>query len=187
MAKRAEHARSEASRSRPSAISGAPPLWLERVAEDIRGLGRPGSVALVSGESAARTDGLAVLDDLGRALGTAPASVTEVGLSGSPARTSEELLERLDGHPLLCDVEALCWDPWLSLDVRRFLELHARRSGVVALWPGRVKGRVATFSAPGRKDHQRVELAGSSMWSILRPVPTRFPDEVPFEIERIAR
>ena len=93
-------------------------------------------------------------------------------------------MERLDGHPLLCDVEALCWDPWLSLDVRRFLELHARRSGVVALWPGRVKGRVATFSAPGRKDHERVELAG---WSILRPVPTRFPDEVPFEIERIAR
>ena len=184
MAQRAEHVRSRGGGSRPSAISGAPPLWLERVAEDIQGLGRPGSVALVSGDSAARADGLAVLDDLGRALGTAPVSVTEVGLSGSPARTWQGLLERLEGHPLLVDVEALCWDPWLSLDVRRFLELHARRSGVVALWPGRVRGRVATFSAPGRKDHGRVELAG---WSILRPVPTRFPDEVPFEIERIAR
>ena len=167
-----------------STVPGSNPLWLDRVAADVAGLARSGSVALVGGESPERAVGLAVLDDLGEALGTAPVSVTEVGLTGSAAGTGQAVLERLEGHPLLYDLEALCWGPWLGLDVRRFLELHARRSGVVALWPGRVTDRVAAFSAPGRRDHMRVGLAG---WSVLRPVPTRFPDEVPFEIERITR
>ena len=53
---------------------------------------------------------------------------------------------------------------------------------MVALWPGRITGRVATFAAPGRTDYVRVDVTGIS---VLRPVLTRFPDEVPFEIERI--
>ncbi len=184
MPQRAERSGDLDSRSRPSTISRTPPLWLERVATDVRGLAQPESVALVAGESVDRAIGITVLDALDEALGVTPVSVTEFGLSGIPAPTSQQLLERLEGHRLLYDLEALCWDSWLRLDLRRFLELHARRSGVVALWPGRVVGRVATFSAPGRKDHVRVDVAG---WSILRPVLTRFPDEVPFEIERIAR
>ena len=178
------HGGDQASGSHRSAAPGTPPLWPERVAADVAGLRQRESVALVGSESAQRAVGLAVLDGLGEALGTTPMSVSEVGLSENPARTWQDLLDRLEGHPLLFDLEALCWDPWLSLDVRRFLELHARRSGVVVLWPGPVTGRVATFSAPGRRDYVRVELAG---WSILRPVPTRFPDEIPFEIKRIVR
>ena len=122
--------------------------------------------------------------ELGRALGAAPVSVTEVGLAGTPAGTWQELLDRLEGHPLLYDLEALCWEPWLLVDLRRFLQLLARKAGVIALWPGRVGDAVASFSEPGRRDHVRVELAGMS---VLRPVPTRFPDEVPFEIERAPR
>ena len=160
------------------------PLWLAGAREELDVLARPRSVALVGGEAGDRVAGSAVLAELGRVLGAAPVSVTEVGLAGVPARSSQELLGRLEGHPLLFDLEALCWNPWLAVDLRRFLEMHARRSGVVALWPGRVSGRVAVFSAPARKDHQRVELGG---WSVLRPVATRFPDEVPFEIERVAQ
>ncbi|MCY3923939.1 MAG: hypothetical protein OXG52_00285 [bacterium] len=111
-------------------------------------------------------------------------SVTEVGLAGTPAGTWQELLDRLEGHPLLYDLEALCWEPWLLVDLRRFLQLLSRKAGVIALWPGRVGDAVASFSEPGRRDHVRVELAGLS---VLRPVPTRFPDEVPFEIERAPR
>ena len=47
---------------------------------------------------------------------------------------------------------------------------------------GRVTARVATFAVPGRTDYVRDEMTGIS---VLRPVPTCFPDEVPFEIERI--
>lgn len=165
-------------------VDDSRPLWLEPAREELDLLARPRSVALVGGEAGDQVAGSAVLAELGRALTAAPVSVTEVGLAGVPARSSQELLGRLEGHPLLFDLEALCWSPWLAVDLRRFLELHARRSGVVALWPGRVSGRVAVFSAPGREDHQRVELGG---WSVLRPVPTRFPDEAPFAIERIAR
>ena len=38
------------------------------------------------------------------------------------------------------------------------------------------------FAAPGRTDYVRVDVTGIS---VLRPVLTRFPDEVPFELERV--
>ena len=113
--------------------------------------------------------------------GAAPVSITEVAQSGAPCCRWEELAERLAGCPLLYDLEALCWDRGPGLDLLRFLRLHARKGGVVALWPGRISERIATFSAPGRRDYVRVILTGIS---VLRPAPTRFPDEVPFAIER---
>ena len=159
--------------------NAARPLWLDRAAREIEGLSRPESVVLIAGD---RADGLAVLHELGRVLEAAPVSITEVVLSRAPFRRWQELTEWLAGCPLLFDLEALCWDRGLGLDLLRFLRLHARKCGVVALWPGRITERIATFSAPGRRDHVRVALGELS---VLRPVPTRFPDEVPFEIERI--
>ena len=157
----------------------ARPLWLDQAAREIEGLSRPEAVGLIAGD---RADGLAVLHELARVFGAAPVSITEVALSGAPYCRWEELAERLAGCPLLYDLEALCWDREPGLDLLRFLRLHARECGVVVLWPGRIAERVATFSAPGRRDHVRVVLTGLS---VLRSVPTRFPDEVPFEIERI--
>ena len=157
----------------------ARPLWLGQVEREIKSLSRPESVGLIAGDRAA---GLAVLEELGGVLGVDPVSVTEVGVTRTPVRNWQELLERLDGCSLLFDLEALCWRPWLRVDVLRFLRLHARKCGVVALWPGRVTARVATFAVPGRTDYMRDEVTGIS---VLRPVLTCFPDEVPFEIERI--
>ena len=114
--------------------------------------------------------------------GATPVSVTEVMLSRAPVRRWDELTQRLTGCPLLFDLEVLCWEREPALDLMRVLRLHARQHGAVALWPGRIAERVATFSAPGRRDHVRVALTNVT---VLRPVPTRFPDEVPFEIERI--
>ena len=155
------------------------PLWLGQVSREVEGLARPASVGLVAG---GRAEGLAVLRELGRVFGAAPVSVTEAMLSGDPVCRWDDLAARLAGCPLLFDLEALCWRRGPGLDLLRFLRLHAREHGVVALWPGRVKERVATFSAPGRRDYVRVALADMT---VLRPVRTRFPDEVPFEIERI--
>ena len=157
----------------------ARPLWLDQAAPEIEGLSRPESVGLIAGD---RAGGLAVLHKLGRVFGAAPVSITEVMFSCTPLRRWEELSERLAGCPLLYDLEALCWDREPGLDLLRFLRLHARKCGVVALWPGRITDRIATFSTPGRRDYVRVVL---TVLSVLRPVPTRFPDEVPFEIERI--
>lgn len=158
-----------------------PPLWVDQVDGEIQALTRRDSLALIAGQ---RSDGLALLEQLGRALGTTPVSVTEVALAHAPVRDWQGLHKRLKGHQLLFDLEAICWDPWLQLDVLRFLKQHARRAGVVALWPGRITGRVATFSAPGRRDYHREDLAALTL---LRPVSTSFPNEVPFEIERISK
>ena len=157
----------------------AQPLWLDQAAREIKGLSRRGSVGLIAGD---RADGLAVLHELGRVFGAAPVSITEVMLSSASCRRWDELAERLAGCPLLFDLEVLCWDREPALDLMRFLRLHARQHGTVALWPGRVTERVATFSTPGRRDYVRVALTDVT---VLRPVPTRFPDEVPFEVERI--
>jgi len=159
--------------------AGDRPLWLQEMAHQVEQLRRPGSVGLIVGE---RSAGLALLEDLGQALGAPPASITQIGLEDSPARSERELSSRLSGYSLLYDLEALFWVTWLRIDPLRYLRHHARERGVVALWPGRVSGNVATFSDPGRRDHLRTEL---SSLSVIRPLPTRFPDEVPFEIERI--
>ena len=161
-------------------MSAARPLWLEQARGDVEALARPGGVALVDCQPGGRAAGLAVLSELGRALGAPPVSVTEVGLAVPPAGTWQELLHRLEGCRLLYDLEALCWEPWLCLDMARFLRLLARKAGVVALWPGRVGEAFADFSVPGRRDHARVELGGMG---VLRPALARFGDEVPFEIE----
>ena len=155
------------------------PLWLDRAAREIEGLSRPETVGLIAGD---RADGLAVLHQLGLVFGATPVSITEVMLSRAPVRRRDDLTQWLAGCPLLFDLEVLCWDRGPSLDLMRALRLHARQHGTVALWPGRIAERVATFSAPGRRDYVRVALTNVT---VLRPVPTRFPDEVPFEIERI--
>lgn len=159
--------------------NGERPLWLEQVGREMEGLARAESVGLVAGERAA---GRAVLNELGRVFGAAPTSITEVMLSRAPCRRWDELAEQLKGCPLLFDLEVLCWNREPALDLPRFLRLHARERGTVALWPGRITERVATFSAPGRRDYVRVALTDIA---VLRPVPPRFPDEVPFAMERI--
>ena len=164
----------------PGAVDNiARPLWLAQAAREIEGLSRPESVGLIAGD---RADGLAVLHELGQVFGAMPVSITEVMLSRASVRHWDDLTERLAGCPLLFDLEVLCWDRGPALDLLRFLRLHARKHGTVALWPGRITERVATFSALGRRDYVRAALTDVT---VLRPAPTRFPDKVPFEIERI--
>ena len=159
-------------------MTASPPLWAQS-SSTLDELRRPDAVTLICGD---RQSSCNLLQMLGEAISVPPTSVTDVALGGTPAGSGQELLERLSGHPLLFDVEALCWSPWLRLDPVRFLRQHARRQGVVAVWPGEVRGRTVSFSSPGRRDYVNAAAAGIS---VLRPIPTRFPDEVPFTIERV--
>ena len=54
----------------------------------------------------------------------------------------------------------------------------------IAVWPGAVSRGRAHFSSPGKFDFQDEAISNAV---IVRSRPTRFPDEVPFEIERILR
>lgn len=155
------------------------PMWATQRRGELDALARGDQLSLILGT---RAEGLQLLEVLGQAFGVSPRSLSEAGLKPAPARTSNELLDRLGESTLIYDIEALCWQPWLQVDVFRFLKLLARRNGIVVLWPGDLHGSTASFSAPGRRDHVSFDARGCN---VLRPVASHFPDEVPFTLERI--
>ena len=155
------------------------PLWTRSVSSTLQEWLRPDGLTLICGH---RQASCRLLGELGEAMSVEPVSLTELALAGEPARTAQELLDRLTGKTLLFDLETICWSPWLRLDPVRFLRQHSHRQGIVAVWPGTVTGRTVTYSATDRRDYVSADARGLG---VLRPIPTRFPDEVPFTIERI--
>lgn len=153
--------------------------WIQAATSTIADLRTPGSVSLIVGDHGASRQ---LLETLGRAVSEVPVSVTELALSDPSPRSEQELLDRLANYRLLYDLETLCWSPWLQIDPIRFLRRHSRGHGVVAVWPGTVNTRAVAFSLPGRADYVHADPSGLT---VLHPVPTQFPDEVPFEFERI--
>jgi hypothetical protein len=160
-------------------VTASSPLWAQSNSSTLDELRRPDAVTLICGD---RQPSCTLLRQLGDAASATPASVTDLALVRSPVESANELFVRLSDHALLFDLETLCWSPWLRLDPLRLLRQLARRNGVIAVWPGDVTSRTASFSAPGRRDHVSVFAGGIS---VMRPIPTRFPDEAPFTIERI--
>jgi hypothetical protein len=84
---------------------------------------------------------------------------------------------------VITDLDVLLW-PDMHIAPLHFLTGRARRRPTIAVWPGHIDGTRATYSAPGRPDHHDFPLRDTV---VLRPRRTRFPDEVPFTIERILR
>jgi len=124
-----------------------------------------------------------LLQTLGELLSIEPVFLTDVELDDVPAGSVQEVIQRLDGRSLLFDLETVCWSPWLQLDPVRLLRQYARHHGVMAVWPGSFSGGMVHFGAPDRRDHVRADARGLS---VMSPIPTRLPDEVPFVIERIS-
>ncbi len=104
-----------------------------------------------------------------------------------PPASVEDVVERLSRtHIVVCDLDVLYWRPWLMLDPLRVMVAVARRSPPkIFSWPGEIENGVARYSRPGRPDFFEQRLAEAV---VLRPtmVPTRFPDELPYRMERFA-
>jgi hypothetical protein len=143
-------------------------------------LEQTGRLAVVVGR---RDQGLEVISRLAGLATAKIVSVSEVALHDPPARNEEGVLARIGGERFLIDLECLCWQPHWRLDPLKLCRLVARPNGLVALWPGDLAGRTMMFSSPGRSDAISV-LANDLL--VLHPLATRFPDEPPFSIERIA-
>lgn len=139
----------------------------------------PGRIALVSGVDADVQQLVSAFSDV---LGADAMSVSRVFSERLP-QTPDAVNAALLGRPLLADLDILFWKPWLSLDPVRILEQQARRSPVVAVWPGMVIGGTATYSAPGRSDYYTSRLADAV---VLRARARRYPDEVPYTTEWIS-
>lgn len=113
-------------------------------------------------------------------------SVTTVSLGAMLAASSEppttDRIERVCSAAIvITDIDMLFW-PSLHLSVLSFLRKHSRERATIAVWPGEIRGGRAVYSTPRRQDHYDVALHDAL---VVRPVEVRFPDEVPFAIERI--
>ncbi len=97
--------------------------------------------------------------------------------------TASEVETACSDATILTDLDLLLW-PSLGIPVLSFLRKLARSRPVIAVWPGEIADQRARYSAAGRPDHYDQRLADVV---VLRPRTTRFPDEVPYEIERIPR
>ena len=138
----------------------------------------PGRVALIAGdlsEADALVQRLAIdlevgAASLGRALAEHPQPPTPAGVDAAAGDAT-----------LLADLDLLLW-PALHIPLLPFVANRSRRRPTIAVWPGQISGGRAIYSAPGRPDHHDAALRDAI---VLRPRPPRFPDEVPYRIERI--
>lgn len=104
-------------------------------------------------------------------------------------------LADLDSAPSETDVRTAVGDATLIADIELLLSASfgvaalplladlARRRPTIAVWPGHVAGNRATYAVPGHPDHLDTALSDVI---VLRAHRTRFDDEAPFTIERIA-
>jgi hypothetical protein len=92
-----------------------------------------------------------------------------------------EIERACDGATVITDLDALMW-PDMHVSPLQLLTTLARHRPTIAIWPGNISRGRATYSATGRPDHYDITLHDVI---VLRPRFTRFPDEVPFTIERI--
>lgn len=116
-------------------------------------------------------------------LGVKVVSVGRTFCDRQSAPSRSDIEEALMSATVLTEIEML-FSPALHLPVLAFLAQRSQERPTIAVWPGAVSQGRATYSAPGRSDFQDDAITNAV---IVRPLPTRFPDEVPFEIERIFR
>jgi hypothetical protein len=137
-----------------------------------------GRVALIT---AAPADANALVERLRADLGV---SVVRLGraVADRPRPPSDADVELACGNAtVITDLDVLLW-PEMNIAPLQLLTARARRRPTIAVWPGPIARGRATYSVAGRPDHHDTLLHDVV---IMRPRVTRFPDEVPFIIERI--
>jgi hypothetical protein len=138
-----------------------------------------GRVALIAGDTPGTPEQL--VDRLRDDLHVAVASLGQL-LAASPNPPAASDLDAVCADAtVLTDIDFLFW-PALHVAPLAFLATRSRQRPTIALWPGEITRERAIYSTPGRPDYHDVALHDVI---VLRPLQTRYPDEVPYEIERI--
>lgn len=138
-----------------------------------------GVFAIVAAGSMASSDHL--VDRFRTDLGLAVARLGGALAHPSQPPSLAEIEAACGTATVIADIDVLMW-PAVQVSPLQLLSGLARRRPTIAVWPGDVRGGRATYSAPGRPDYHDIALRGVS---VLRPRDTRFPDEIPFTIERV--
>jgi len=136
-----------------------------------------GRIALIRAEGslAETTSALAHM------IGEAPTRVGQLLAEHDAPPDRDVIVAALQGHRLLTDLDVL-FSPQLRVDPVALLRRITTDGPVIAVWPGRISGRRATYSEAGRPDHYDAPLSDAL---VLTPVSVAFPDEIPYELERI--
>ena len=140
-----------------------------------------GRYALITASSQDESD--ALIERISSDLSLQVARIGSLFADGECPPTVEQIAAVCVDAAILADLDLLFW-PDLRLDPLAFVADRSRRSLTIAAWPGAVSGGRATYSAPGRPDYYDGRLGDCLL---LKPRTRRYPDEVPFVIERIAR
>lgn len=138
-----------------------------------------GRVALISAAGPDEADDL-----VGRLTTDLALDVVRLGLAlaDRPQPPSPADVESACGAAtVVTDLDVLMW-PEIQVSPLQLLIALARRRPTIGVWPGDISGVRASYSAPGRPDRHDIALRDAV---VLHPRGTRFPDEVPFTIERI--
>ena len=106
--------------------------------------------------------------------------MTLAGMAAPPSPAELAAAVSRDGPSLLVDIDAM-FTPALAIEVLPFLRGLGRRQPTIVLWPGNISATRLTYSRPGAVDH--FDEAARDL-IVLRPVEARFPDEVPYLLER---
>jgi hypothetical protein len=142
--------------------------------------GQPGRFALVADDS---DGGDRLVAHLEADLGLGVVHVGRALADRVTAPTLDELELAVDNASVLTDLDLLFW-PDLGVPVLPFLADLARRRPIIAVWPGEIAAGRARYGVPGRPDHQDERLTDVV---VLHPRSVSFPDEIPYQIERIPR
>jgi hypothetical protein len=103
-------------------------------------------------------------------------------LTESEARPRFDHLEDLIGDAsFLIDLDILFW-PDVRSNPLQLLRSLSRKTPRFVQWPGALVGKRLTYSEPGRRDFFDATIDDAV---IMRPQRVQFPDEIPYEVERI--
>ena len=119
---------------------------------------------------------------LAEAVGEQPTPVGQVFSDCAEPPGATEAFSLLHGRRLLTDLDVLFW-PELHVDPVGLLRRLAANGPIIAVWPGKVADGRAMYSEPARRDYFDAALRDAL---VLTPVPVTFPDDVPYEVERIS-
>jgi hypothetical protein len=139
-----------------------------------------GRLALIAGEASAADR---LVDRLSSDLELHVARVGAVLAARDHPPTATDVEAVCVSATILTDLDVFLW-PELGIPLLPLLAGIARHHAVIAVWPGDITYNRARYSTPGRPDYHDSRLTDVV---VLRPRTTPFPDEVPYEIERIAQ
>lgn len=139
--------------------------------------GKPGRFALMLDGPHAQS----VMARIGQHMGEEVERVGKILTQDFTAPAPSSVSALIGGARLLVDCEIL-FAPQLKLNPLQLFRTLARRVPRIILWPGQRDNRRMTFSQPGREDYFEDQLADAV---VLRAIETSFPDEVPYQLERI--